>query len=104
TYDFDANVSIYQYSFEDGVRTPVDTIPITDNTLRMLELYKSGKPVVVDDLEEFSSRTGIHFTVSGRPAMSMVFAPLISSGKIFGRISLQNLDRMAAFIDVALAL
>ena len=48
----------------------MDSIPISSNTLRMLELYKTGKPVIVDDVDEFAARTGITFTVSGRPARS----------------------------------
>ncbi len=100
-YDFDAELSLYPYSFERGKKAPGgnESTPITDNTRRMLALYQTGKPVVIDNYEEFEEQTGIKFTISGEPSKSMVFAPLSTGGKVFGRISLQNLDRYSAFSE-----
>ncbi|MEP7157972.1 MAG: GAF domain-containing protein [Chloroflexota bacterium] len=98
-YDFEADVTRYPYSFEGGVAEVVDEpTPITDNTRRMLALYQAG-PVVIDNVDEWTRETGIAFTVNGEPAKSLVFAPMLSGGKVFGRISLQNLDRYAAFSE-----
>ncbi|MGH9419179.1 MAG: GAF domain-containing protein, partial [Thermoanaerobaculia bacterium] len=99
-YDFEAGVSRFAYSFEDGDRQPQEVLPITDSTRRMMALYETTDgPIVIKDIDVFERETGVTFTVSGRPAKSMVFAPLFSGGKIFGRISLQNLDRKDAFGD-----
>ena len=104
-YDFEAGVSHFPYSIEKGERTADDATPITDNTRRILAMYQeTGKPLVIDNVEEFSERTGIQFSISGETPKSVVFAPLFSSGKVFGRISLQNLDRHAAFSEADIRL
>ena len=99
-YDFEAGVSRYPYSFEVGERQVTDSLPITDSTRKMLALYEATDgPIVIKDVDVFSRETGIQFTVTGEPVKSLIFAPLYSSGKIFGRISLQNIDRADAFSD-----
>jgi GAF domain-containing protein/CheY-like chemotaxis protein len=99
-YDFEAQVSRFPYSYEKGNRDIAgSTLPITENTRRMLALYQSGEPVVINDVDEFTDRTGIVFTITGEAAQSMVFAPLTRGGSVFGRISLQNLDRKSAFSE-----
>ena len=52
---------------------------------------------VIDNLEEYAAETGLTFVQQGEASKSILEAPLISSGKVFGRISLQNLDRYSAF-------
>ena len=99
-YDFDASVSRYPYSFEMGERQEAATAPFMDSTRKMLRLFEqTDGPIVIRDVDIFQRETGIQFTVTGAPARSLVFAPLYSGGKIFGRISLQNLDREDAFSE-----
>ena len=98
-YDFDAEVTHYPYMIELGERDyDLDTTPFSDNTRRVLAIYQeTGKALVIDNVEEFSRDTGITFTVTGRTPKSVVFAPLTTGGKVFGRISLQNVDKYGAF-------
>src|SRR5262249_3081665 len=100
-YDFDAQISRYPYSFESGQRgASSDTVPFSDSTLKLLAIYEqTDGPIVIRNVDDFSRDTGITFNISGAPAKSLVFAPLYSGGKIFGRISLQNLDRSDAFSE-----
>ncbi|MEA2678184.1 MAG: hypothetical protein QOJ81_2325 [Chloroflexota bacterium] len=99
-YDFEAGLTRYPYGIEKGDKSVTDEpTPITDNTRRILEMYGPGKPLVIDDVEQFTRETGINFSVAGEPAKSIVFAPMLTGGKVFGRISLQNLDRRAAFSE-----
>ena len=99
-YDFDAEVTHYPYAIEMGGKIADEVAPITANTRRILALFQeTGKPLVIPDVEEFTKETDIAFSIvaGSEPAKSIVFAPLITSGKVFGRISLQNLDRYDAF-------
>jgi GAF domain-containing protein/DNA-binding response OmpR family regulator len=99
-YDFEAGVTKFPYEYERGVvQVAGEPTPITDNTRKMLALYASGKPVVIGNVEEWQRETGMAFSVNGEPAKSLVFAPLMRGGDVFGRISLQNLDRADAFSE-----
>ncbi len=60
---------------------------------------ETGKALVIDNVDEFSRDTGIAFTVTGHIPKSLVFAPLTTGGKVFGRISLQNIDKYGAFSE-----
>ena len=93
-YDFEAGVAHYPYTIEKGQRIPDEPSPIGENAKYFIHY---GGPLVIDNVEEWSAQTGLKFTIVGEPSKSIVFAPLVSGGKIFGRISLQNLDRYAAF-------
>ncbi len=57
-YDFEAGVTRYPYAIEKGERIEMEA-PITDNTRRVLAIYKeTGRPLVIDNVEEFTKSTG----------------------------------------------
>jgi GAF domain-containing protein/CheY-like chemotaxis protein len=93
-YDFEAGVTRFPYGVERGERIPDEPVPIGENTRAFIA---EAKPRVIDNIEEWASRTGFAFVQQGEASRSMVEAPLITGGKVFGRISLQNLDKYAAF-------
>ncbi|MEO6349619.1 MAG: GAF domain-containing protein, partial [Candidatus Limnocylindrales bacterium] len=99
-YDFDAEVQHYPYTIEKGVRIPDEPTPFSGTTRWFLgQAENSAKPVLIADVSAWMKETGLEFSIVGEPSKSIVFAPLISGGKTFGRISLQNLDRTHAFSE-----
>ncbi len=95
-YDFETQMTRYPYAIERGQRLPDEPSAFRDITFHALE---HDGPLVINDIEAWQEETGLSFSIYGEPSKSMVFAPLISSGKKFGRISLQNLDRTNAFSE-----
>ena len=95
-YDFDNEVVRYPYTVERGVRLPGESYPFG---LLTHQTINEAKPVVIDDYEAWIARTGEQTAIEGEAPKSMVFAPLITAGKPFGRISLQNLERTHAFSE-----
>jgi GAF domain-containing protein/CheY-like chemotaxis protein len=97
-FDFDEEVVHYPYTIERGVRFPDEPTPIHDSP--MTKLLMQGQPILVGDLPAWEAEHGVRWPViQGEPARSMLFAPLMSGGKVTGRISLQNLDRTNAFSE-----
>ena len=95
-YDFEREMINYPYSVERGERLPGNSFPFGVLTRKLI---KEAKPVVVDDVDAWNRETGTPGAVEGEPPKSMVFAPLVTAGKPFGRISLQNLDKTHAFSE-----
>jgi signal transduction histidine kinase/CheY-like chemotaxis protein/putative methionine-R-sulfoxide reductase with GAF domain len=95
-YDFDAEMVRFPYTVERGVRFADEPTPFTPNVRHFMD---RAAPEVIDDVEAWSERTGLSWSVIGEPSKSMVIVPLTSGGKLLGRISLQNLDRTHAFSE-----
>ena len=95
-FDFEAQQIRFPYTIERGERLPDQPIPISETGR---ELIASRKPIVIDDAETWWARLGRTPVIQGEAPQSLVFAPLISGDRVFGRISLQNLDRKAAFSE-----
>ncbi|HET8557710.1 MAG TPA: GAF domain-containing protein, partial [Gaiellaceae bacterium] len=98
-FDFAAGLTRYPYTIERGVRFPDEPTPIADSpsTRRLLE---SKAPILTNDVPAAERARGETFpVVQGEPALSTLFAPLITGDEVLGRISLQNLDRTNAFTD-----
>ena len=93
-FDFDRQLLRFPYTIERGERIPDEPVPITD-TAR--ELIETRKPMVIDDAEAWAASRGRSLIIQGEAPKSLVFAPLISADRVFGRISLQNLDHTHAF-------
>ena len=88
-FDFENQLLRFPYTIERGERIPDEPVPITD-TAR--ELIETRKPMVIDDAEAWAASRGRSLIIQGEAPKSLVFAPLISADRVFGRISLQNLD------------
>ena len=98
--DFDAGLLHFVYTIERGVRFPDDPQPIT-GTIRGV-VMAAKHPIRVDrDQERFAAEHGIEWHVQAGTEMprSAVWVPLLVGDVSRGVISLQNLDREAAFSD-----
>ena len=102
--DFEAGLVRYPYVIERGVRFPDDPTPIADSSLTKLVL-ESRQPALVNDIPEWDKARGQALQVNqGEPSLSALVAPLMVSGDVRGRISLQNLDRTDAFTEADIRL
>ena len=98
--DFGADLLNFVYVIERGVRFPDDPQPIT-GTIRGLSMA-TKRPIRVDrDQERFAAEYGIEWHVQEGTEWpkSAVWVPLLVGDVSRGVISLQNLDREAAFSD-----
>ena len=98
--DFDAGLLHFVYTIERGVRFPDDPQPIT-GTIRGV-VMAAKHPIRIDrDQERFAAEHGIEWHVQAGTEMprSAVWVPLLVGDASRGVISLQNLDREAAFSD-----
>ena len=94
-YDHEANLLKYVYGLERGVRQPDLTVPTRGFSRIVLE---TRQPLLVNDVDAWHAETkGERVVPQGEPTKSVLFAPLIVRDEIFGRISLQNIDRTNAF-------
>jgi signal transduction histidine kinase/DNA-binding response OmpR family regulator len=94
-YDLVSGTVTFPYIIERKVRFPMESMPI--GPLQRLVLERRGV-VDVPDVEAWQRETGVVFDqVSGEPAKSVLFAPLIVGSEVKGAISLQNLDHTASF-------
>jgi PAS domain S-box-containing protein len=98
-FDFAAGVTRYPYTIERGVRFPDEPTPI-DGSPSNRRILETKAPILTNDVPATERERGEAFpVVQGEPALSTLFAPLISGDEVRGRISLQNLDRTNAFTE-----
>ncbi len=98
-FDFAAELTRYPYTIERGVRFPDEPTPI-ENSWSNRQVIETKAPVLINDVPAHGRDGGVPMpVVQGEPAMSVLFAPLISGDEVRGRISLQNLDRTNAFTE-----
>jgi GAF domain-containing protein/DNA-binding response OmpR family regulator len=95
-YEFETEMVRYPYTVERGERLPGNAFPFGTLTRKLIN---EAKPVVVNDYDAWVGETGESTAIEGERPKSMVFAPLVTSGKPFGRISLQNLEKTHAFSE-----
>jgi GAF domain-containing protein len=81
----------FPYSIERGVRFPDEPIPLRAFRRKVVE---SGQALMLGEAD-LAAEAGL--VVQGEPAKSLLAAPLMSGAGVSGVISLQNLDRDAAF-------
>ncbi|HET9853241.1 MAG TPA: GAF domain-containing protein [Candidatus Limnocylindrales bacterium] len=98
-FDINAGLVRYPYAIERGVRYPDDPAPFEEGTLSR-QLFDTHQPLLVNDVEAWAqANTSTPMPLQGEPPRSILMAPLIARDTVFGRISLQNLDRPNAFSD-----
>jgi GAF domain-containing protein/DNA-binding response OmpR family regulator len=94
-YDIDAGTLRYPYSIEKGVREIDIEGPIGPIQREVLE---TRSPLLIHDVAAWQQERGVQSLIlSGEPAKSVLFAPLVVGAEVRGHISLQNIDRTNAF-------
>jgi len=97
-YDLSAGVVHYPYTIERGVRFPDEPVLLAATELSSMVL-ESRQPLLVNDVPAWEAARGRQTVILGEPSLSVLLVPMIVSGDVRGRISIQNLDRVNAFTD-----
>jgi PAS domain S-box-containing protein len=98
-FDFATGLTHYPYTIERGVRFPDEPTPI-ENSWSNRQVIETKAHLLTNDVPALEREQGKPMrVVQGEPALSVLFAPLVSGDEVRGRISLQNLDRTNAFTD-----
>jgi GAF domain-containing protein/CheY-like chemotaxis protein len=99
SFDTAAGLLRFHYGIERGERYPNIDRPLERSPITRL-LMDDPAPILIDDVDAWEAEQNVRLTiVQGRPARSMLVAPLFSGGELHGRISLQNLDSTDAFSE-----
>ncbi|MEO6578422.1 MAG: GAF domain-containing protein, partial [Candidatus Limnocylindria bacterium] len=93
-----AGMMRYPYTIERGVRLPDEPTPLGGSPI-LSQLMRTREPFLIGDFEAWSRTQSTPTPIQGEPAKSGLFVPLVSAGKVRGRISLQNLDRVNAYTE-----
>ena len=96
-YEPDADLIRFYYTIERGVRFPNEVMPFVGFRRHVFE---TRQPLVINERAgERAVEFGQAIALSGEPARSAVWAPLLVGNEARGVISIQNLDRDNAFSD-----
>ncbi|HMQ07436.1 MAG TPA: GAF domain-containing protein, partial [Saprospiraceae bacterium] len=97
TFEHQTGLEHFQYAIEKGKKLNVETQKIMWASRILID---SKKPI--DIRENYFAKAQSHGgkgVTTGKPPKSAVFVPMLSSGSVFGSISLQNVDKEHAFSD-----
>ena len=95
--DESAGILRFPYAIEKGVRFHDEPMAVFGFRKRVLE---TREPLLVEVITpEILAEYDQPAAISGEPAKSAVFVPLVVAGRATGVISLQNVDREHAFDD-----
>jgi GAF domain-containing protein/CheY-like chemotaxis protein len=101
-YDPASDTMDFPFTLERGTRYPVESRPVMGFRKHVIE---TREPLLIThDLREVGATMGQPKQLSGEPARSAIFAPLLLGEQILGVISLQNLDREYAFSEADVSL
>jgi PAS domain S-box-containing protein len=96
-YDGVAGLLHFPYSIERGVRYPDEPIELIGFRKHVME---TREPLLIDEhVLEAAVRFGNPVLGSGEMPKSVLYLPLVATGKATGVISLQNFDREHAFTE-----
>ncbi len=97
SFDLDADLEIWHYSIERGVRQHSVPRPIIWANQQLIE---TKKPLVINEnYIATAQRFGGKGVSMGHTPKSAVFVPIMVGNQIRGSVSLQNLDKEGAFSD-----
>jgi PAS domain S-box-containing protein len=95
TIDGPTGLVHYPYINERGERPQVEPRPLTGFTKHVLESKQSL--LIAENMDVESERYGSPIVPGTEDTKSLLFVPLVSSGKATGLIGLENIDREHAF-------
>jgi PAS domain S-box-containing protein len=94
-YDETSGLLRFPYTIERGERFPDEPIELIGFRKHVME---TREPLVIDEhTPEVAERYSNPHVLTGEPAQSLLYVPLVVGGRATGVISLQNLDRTHAF-------
>ena len=96
-YDREANLFRFVFGVERGVRYDDDPIQVIGFRRKVLETRQAM--LVNRDVQQLATELGQPWVISGEPAKSALFVPLVTSDAVTGVVSLQNMDHEDAFSD-----
>ncbi len=96
TFDLDQNLEYFQYAIEQGKRFSVEPIPIPKIWSNFI---RDGQPIwIKDGFLEWAMQIDPEFKIpAGEAPKCLAVVPIRSQGKLFGAISLQNVEKENAF-------
>jgi len=97
SYDEAYTTSVPRYVLERGERFYPKTIPITTLSKNIVQQRKVM--VFNENASEQMRPLGVETVPGTEPSRSAVFVPLLSGDRVFGCVSLQNLDQEHAFSE-----
>ncbi len=96
-YDHEREIARYPYAFEKGERLPEYEAPFAEFSR---EMFRTRAPILIDNIVQWAEETGSQIAViEGEAPKSLLTVPLLSGDRVFGGISLQNIDHFAAFSE-----
>jgi GAF domain-containing protein/CheY-like chemotaxis protein len=96
-YDREAGLLRFPYTIERGKKFAEQPIPIIGLRRHVMD---TREPLLINrDATAVALSMGQPGAISGEPAKSALFVPLLAAGEAIGVISLQNLDHEDAFAD-----
>lgn len=100
TFDYEKNIEIFHYVFEDGITHQIDPRPIDKLRQRLID---TGQLILINENadEMWTQLTGEVPTVIPGTLMtkSALYVPMVVGKIVRGYLSLQNVDRENAFSD-----
>jgi GAF domain-containing protein/CheY-like chemotaxis protein len=103
-FDDAAGVIRFPYAIERSSRYYDDSVPLSLATMSNV-VRETRQPLLVEDVEAWERENGLTAPViRDEPSKSALYAPLILRDSVFGRISLQNVDRTGAFSEADMRL
>ncbi|HET8571948.1 MAG TPA: GAF domain-containing protein [Candidatus Limnocylindria bacterium] len=101
-YDPASEMMEFPFTVERGQHFPVESRKLMGFRKHVIE---TRQPLLIThDLREVGAQYGQPNQLSGEPAKSAIFAPLLLGDRVLGVISLQNLDREYAFNEADVSL
>jgi GAF domain-containing protein/CheY-like chemotaxis protein len=96
--DRETNIFHFPYTIERGVRLPGGVGPM-EGSIRAI-MRDTRQPILIErDIAGTMAQFGVQMIVTGEEAKSGLWVPLVRGDEMIGAISLQNIDREAAFDD-----
>jgi PAS domain S-box-containing protein len=96
-FDEAAGLLRFVYTIERGVRFEEETLELFGFRKHVMQ---TREPLMIEkNTHELRERYGNPLVLSGAPAKSMLYVPLVVRGRATGVISLQNIDRDHAFSE-----
>ena len=101
-YDQQTGLGSFPFLLEEGRRIGSAPRPVSEISIGR-KLIEDPTPIKLDTMEEFDA-LGLKTIGDSKPSYSGIFAPMVSSERVYGGLSIQSLEEEFAFTDADLNL